>query len=192
MGVPGSYPAANVLTIGAGTGRWSTGPSTTTANPVVEILTQMDKAAVRPNTIIMPQHVWSYFRSHNRVLSSVAGVALTGEVTGRVATIEQIKALFNVQNFLIPDAKMRTSADGAAETYGFIWPKSVSLLYLTPGAGINQLCWGKTFRHSPFMFTTIYDQRPGMNGVTYVKGSHSDDEIVTASDAGALLDTVID
>ena len=74
---------------------------------------------------------------------------------------------------------------------GWVVLVNVSLLHQQAGGGINILAWGKTFRHKPVSFTTIYDQRPGMDGVTFVKGSHSDYEAITAADAGSFLDTVI-
>lgn len=175
----------------SGNNRWDVGPATSTADPLNDILTYMDKAAVRPNIIGMSRPVWTSLRKHPRVVASVKGVALSGAVTGRVANEAEIADLLGVDRVVIGDAKYRDSADGATETYAYIWGKGLFGIYTQQGLGPNTKCWGKTFRHQPLVFQTIYDQRPGMGGVSYVKGAHSDDENVTAKDMGFFLDTVI-
>lgn len=188
LSTAGTYTLSRAL---SGNNRWDVGPSTSTAQPVDDILGAMDLPAVRPNCIVMPQQVWTKFRAHPKVLASVSGVTLSGTVSARVATTDMIKQLFDVEHFLVPNAKARTSVDGASATYDFMWGDVCALLYIAPGTGINQLCFGKTFRHNPLEFSTIYDQRPGMRGVTYIKGAHSDAEKITAADTGYCLDTVI-
>lgn len=186
--------ASGLTTALTGNNRWDVGPSTSTADPLNDIFTYMDKCAVRPNLAVCSRPVWTQLRKHPKVVASVKGVALTGAVTGRVAEIDEVSQLIfgGKGRLVVGDAKYRTSIDGVSpETYDFIWGKGFAMIYQQAGAGINTQAWGKTFRHKPISFTTIYDQRPGMDGVTYVKGSHSDYEAVTASDMGALLDTVI-
>lgn len=177
-----------------GNNRWDVGPSTSTADPLNDILTKMDLAAVRPNLAVCSSAVWTQLRKHPKVVASVKGIAISGAVSGRVAEIDEVSQLIfgGKGRLVVGNAKYRTSVDGVSpETYDFIWGKGFAMLYQQPGGGINIQAWGKTFRHKPISFTTIYDQRPGMDGVTYVKGSHSDYEAVTAADQGAFLDTVI-
>lgn len=172
------------------TNRWDVAAGTSTADPIADILINANLSAVPPNTIVMSKSVWTYFRKHPKVVSSVAGVGIGGDQEPRVASTKAVEALLGMR-LLIGDAKYRTSADGAAETYDFIWGKGIALLYVEKGAGINTRCFAKTFRQTPLGFTTIYDQRPGMGGVTYVKGFHADAEQITAADMGAFIDTVI-
>lgn len=188
MTTSGNYTYTTAL---SGNNRWDVGPASSTADPLNDIMTYMDKASVRPNVIGMSRPVWTALRKHPRVVASVSGVAISGAVTGRVASEQEIATLLGVERVVVGDAKYRSSADGAAEVYSYIWGTACFGVYVTPGAGINQLCFAKTFRHSEMQFTSIYDQRPGMNGVTYIKGSHSDSEKVTAASAGFLLTTVI-
>lgn len=184
-----NYTYSTALT---GSNRWDVGAATSTADPLNDILTGMDKAAYRPNQIAMSAPVWTQFRKHPKVVASVGGIALSGAVTGRVAAEAEIKGLLRVDSLLIGDAKYRTSKDGVSpSTFDFIWGKGCALLYTVSGAGPNQLCFAKTFRHKPISFETIFDQKPGMGGVTFVKGSHSDAEKITASDAAYFIDTCI-
>lgn len=189
--------AANYTYTTALTGnlRWDVAVGSSNADPVTDIMTYMDLSAVRPNILGCSRKVWTALRKNPRLLAAIKGSApaasiVTGIVDG-VATKSAIQDLFEVEKFVVSDAKYRSSADGATETYAHIWGTGFFGIYQSPGIGKNTRCWGKTFRHVEMQFSSYFDPRPGMTGVTYVKGAHSDAEEVTAGDMGFYLDTVI-
>lgn len=175
----------------SGNNRWDVGYTASTADPLNDILTYMDRAAVKPNLLVFGQLAWTAFRKHPRVVSSIMGMGITGAITGRIGTMDEISGLLGGVRIAVGDAKYRSSADFATETYDWVWGKGIAGLYVSPGNTLNTLSWGKTFRHIPMEFSTIYDQRPGMRGVTYIKGAHSDAEVVTAPAAGFYIASAV-
>lgn len=182
-----NYAAALTSAL-SGTTRWDVGPATSTANPISDMLLALDKPAVRPNVVIIPQAVWTALSIHPKVVGVSLGVSNNSIA---VATKQQLADVLRVDKVLVPNAKYRTTKDGATATYGEMWGKCVAMLRVSKSAGPNTQSFMKTFRHVPYTFTTIMDDKPGMTGVTWVKQAHSDDEKVTGVDFGYLLDTVI-
>lgn len=182
---PANYAFVSAFT---GPARWDV-PGSATADPVSDILLNADRAAIRPNTLVMSKPVFTYLRKHQKVVSSIAGVGV-GLAEARVASRAALEGLFEMK-ILVGDAKYLSSAEGAPETYDWVWGKGVAMLYIDPSTDLDQLTFGKTFRHEELVFETILDRMPGMKGLTWVKASHSDDEKIVAPDAGFYLDQVI-
>lgn len=184
----GSYAYQTTI---LGNNKWDVGFPASTADPVSDIMTYMDRAATRPNMLWFSQPVWTAFRKHPRVLGAIKGSApaasLTTGVVDGIASEAGVRELFQVEAIHIGNAKYRSSAQGAAAVYDFIWGTGMGGLVSKKGASINELCFAKTFRHVPITFQDIFDIRPGMTGVNFVKAAFSETDKVTADSAAFFL-----
>lgn len=134
-----TYPAGNVLTLGAGD-QWSDAAS----NPMEDVITireairsQTGKVA---NTMVIPGSVVAKLQLHQKVIDRMG-------VNGiRVVTADFLAALFEIPNVVIANAIENTAAEGLAATLADLWGKHVVLAYVTPTPGRRRLSFGYTFR----------------------------------------------
>jgi len=134
-----TYPAANVLTLGAGD-QWGDAA----ANPIEDVITI--KEAIRaqigryPNTMGIPAAVVAKLQLHQKVIDRMG-------VTGlRVVTPDLLSALFEIPNVYVATAVENTAAEGLAATMADLWGKHVVIAYVPPRAGKRTLALGYTFR----------------------------------------------
>lgn len=173
----------------AGLNRWDVGPATSTANPITDIkITALASAslAVAPNAMVASKPVLAYLRTHPKV------IAAAGTTAGaRVISYQELANLFDLDYVIEGRAKIDSAGTTATASYGFVWGKGCALLRIKPGVSPFELSFAKTFRHTPMLFRDEYDGVTGVRGTNYLIGTHEDAELVVASDAGVLIDTVI-
>lgn len=171
------------------TNRWDVGPATSTADPIADIMsTAMSNASVgtRLNAMVASTPVLTALRRHPKVIAA-AGV----NPQARFATIEQLKALFNLEYIFEGAARKDTAGNTSTASYDWVWGKACALLKVKPGLSKEELAFAKTFRHTDMNFRDQYDGTLGVRGSTWLVGTHEDAEVVTASDCGYLLTSVI-
>lgn len=111
----------------------------------------------RPNSIAMARPAWRGFRNNPNVLKHIFGTSVVG--TGQQITIEQAKALLEVDNLVIGDAIQITSPEGITPTVSkYVWGAvkdsagnattngALSLLYYRPRTpGLRTVALGYQF-----------------------------------------------
>lgn len=188
IGTVGNYAASCSLTLSTATDKWDVGASTSTANPVDNILDSMASSALakKPNLIVASTKVLNALRKHPKVVAA-AGV----QASARRVSYQELAALFEVQMIVEAKAKYDSAGNSATASYDYIAGKWCALLYIEPGIGKDQMSFTKTFRHVDITMDTEVTKREGVKGVLYMSGTHADAEVITASDAGFLIDACL-
>lgn len=173
----------------AGFNRWDVGPATSTADPIKDLRITAKTAAavgVTVNALVASTQVLEYLRTHPKV---IAQSGLTAEA--RVVSDDVLKRVIGVDYIIEGKARYDSAGSAAAATYAWLWGKGCALLKVTPGSGLMQKAFTKTFRHTPLTVRDERDGTRGVRGMTWLIGTHEDAEVVTMSDAGYLLTTCI-
>jgi hypothetical protein len=171
------------------TARWDVGPATSTADPVKDIAITAQTAAALAgpvNGLAASTPVLKYLRTHPKVIAAAGATA-----GARIVSYQELANLFGLQYIIEGKAKVDTAGNTGTASYGYVWGKGCALIRVKPGLSRNELSFAKTFRHTDLSFREEYDGRRGVRGIEWLIGTHEDAELVTASDAGYLLDTCI-
>lgn len=120
----------------SGTSQWD---KYTTSNPLLDIqaaINSMKQNTVSPNTLVMGYSVWTQLINHpifqDRIKYSQLGVL----------TLELAARLFNVSRIIVGETVVNTAVEGQTDSLGYVWGKSVALLYISPTPGIRQVSAG--------------------------------------------------
>lgn len=123
----------------SGTSQWS---DYTNSHPLVAIQngadTVLQNSLQKPNVVAMGRQVFTQLRNHPDVLDRV-------KYTARATQEEIANALadlFDVDKVLVGTAAYNSAAEGATDNVGFIWGKSLWLMYVAPIPAINTVSAG--------------------------------------------------
>jgi len=171
------------------TNRWDVGAATSTADPVQDI--RVTAAASKyvagtPNAGACSKIVFEYLRKHPKVIAAAGTRAMD-----RVVSANELREMLGLQYLFVGDAKYDTVPGAATASYDYLWGKGFAVFTVVPGGKQQDPSFAKTIRHNQFVFTDTVDLVPGVSGITILKGSHADADLVVANDRGFLLDTVI-
>lgn len=180
-----TYPTANKIQL-SGTGRWGQSAD----DPINDILTGLDTAFMRPNTIVMGAEVFSVFRSLPEVIDAVKA-SVGAQPRGGIASLPEIAQLFDVQRVLVGRARYNTAKEGQTGAYSRIWGKHCALLYINPNQGAKTITFGRTFSETDFSVYTAFDGKVGVKGATFIKNTWNGDEKVIASDVGYFIQDAV-
>lgn len=182
-----NYAAGCSLAL-AGNNRWDVGAGST-ADPLDDIRVKAKAAAAigAPlNAGACSYPVAEILRKHPKVVA-VAGI----RASDRVLSFDDLRNILGLQYLFVGDFRYDSTGTAPTPTYGFAWGKGFALLNVQPAATDDDSSFMKSFIHDPMEFIEETDNIPGVRGITILKGSYSVAEIITASDDGFLLDTVI-
>ncbi len=127
-----------VLTNGddlSGTEQWSSDDS----DPVAQVAAAQATLPVRGNTMLLGYDVWNRLRIHPKVLEALQFTNSSG-----LASVEQIRRLFEVEKLIIGEAYVDTAGEGLPADKELIWQES-------GGGGMALLAYVSTTPPSPLM-----------------------------------------
>lgn len=178
----GTYPGANVVAL-AGGARWDTA----TGDPMLDVENGKEKirsvTGKRPNTLILPSSILAKVRLNPLVVARIQYTAIG------IATVELLKAMWDIENVVIADAVQNTAALGQNPVIGDLWGKNVILAYVNPRPAIRQLSFGYTFMVGPEERARRW--REEAEHSDYYETSQIRATNVVANICGYLLQTVI-
>ena len=182
-----TYPSSNVVTL-SGSSQWSHAAS----NPVTDIQAMLRKTVRKPNVLIFGPLSWDAFRAHEKTLRAISGATLTqGAMTsGGLATREQVRSLFEVEDVVVGEGKYDTEdyrSDDVSLSY--IWGKHCAGVYRAPGAlSPRSITFATRFFTMPMTVASEYDTKRRSE---YLSAFYDEDLKIIASDLGAFLQNVI-
>ena len=188
MMTAGNY-ATNCTSALTSTARWDVGAATSTADPINDIRVTAAASkyvAGNPNAAACSRYVFEILRKHPKVIAAAGARALD-----RVVSPEELRELLGFQYLFVGDAKYDTTPAAVGASYDYLWGKGFSVFTVVPGGKKEDPSFAKTIRHNAMVFSDTVDPTPGVSGVTILKGSHADADLVVASDRGYLLDTCV-
>jgi len=181
-----NYPAANKVTL-AGATQWS-GASD---NPLGDVMTAIEACFMRANTLVFGIDAWLVFRKLPEILDAVKS-STRFQSSGGLATQSEVAALFDVERVLVGRARKVTSKEGQTTTFGRIWGKHMSALFVPKGSlNTKSIAWGVTFSESNMLTYREFDGKRGVKGAHYVKNGWNTDEKIVASDVGYMIENAV-
>ncbi len=109
----------------------------TAATPVDDILAIIQDIADTSgisnsdvNTMILPRPVWNALRKNASLIDRIKYGGTADRPTQ--ITLSQLKALFEIDNIYVPDARYNSAAEGLTPVYAKIWNNNVWVGYVSP------------------------------------------------------------
>lgn len=182
----GTYPTGNKTQL-SGTAQWGQSAD----DPIGNLLTAIEGCFVRANTIVMGADAWTIFRKLPEVLDAVKGSTRYQGSPGGLATVEECKGLFEVENWIVGRSRYISSKEGQTATYARLWGKHCAALYVEKNPGIRSITFGATFVETRRMTMRDFDPKRGVKGAHYIKVAWNSDEKVIASDLGYFIQDAV-
>jgi hypothetical protein len=181
-----TYPAGNKKQLSS-TSQWGGNAD----DPLQNLLDAIEGCFMRANTVVMGVDVWKKFRKLPEILDAVKGSTRYQGSPGGLATIDECKGLFEVENWLVGRARYITSKPGQAATYARLWGKHCAALHVDKSPGIKSITFGGTFCESTRGTFRDFDGKRGEKGAHYIKVGWNSDEKVIASDLGYFIEDAV-
>ena len=155
---------------------------------VATILEYLEKPLARPNVIGMNAFVWSKLRTDPNILKAI----YPNNNGGGVATREQIKALFEVDEILVGEARVNTTKNAQNPTLASCWGNNIWAHYSEPLSNLKEgIAWGMTAQVGERYAAIVEDDKVGLKGAEVIKAGFYQTEVVVGKDAGFLLKNVV-
>ena len=126
----------------SGTSQWS---DYTNSTPVSDIFTAKSTVNTgcmnEANTLVFGYDVFQKLRNHPDLVGRISGLT-------EAVTMEQMKAIFEVDNIIVANTQYNTARQGATKSMAQIWGKHAWALYINPEAPqeIDSITLGHTLR----------------------------------------------
>lgn len=135
-----------------------------------------------PNVMIVGIQVHLKLLDHPDILERI-------KYTQRgVITEDILAALFEVDKYVIGKALYDSSQEGGDESLGYIWGKSVALIYAESSPGIKKVSFGYQFQSRGFR---VKKWREEKRDGDFVEAGEIRDEKIVAAACGYLYTTVV-
>lgn len=126
----------------SGTTQWSDYSASTPISDIETAKTSVLTGALKPaNTLFLSYQAFSALRNHPELIGRINGLK-------EAVSIEQMKAIFAIDNIEIMSAQYNSARQGAADSMAFIWGKHAWVGYVNPGANeeLDSITFGHTLR----------------------------------------------
>jgi len=156
------------------------------SDPIGDVRTAMNTVHAAsgklPNTMVMGREVFIKLLDHPDVLERIK-YTQKGKITVGI-----LASLFEVDKILVGNALYDSSTVDASESLGYIWGKSVALIYAQQSPGLKKVSYGYQFQSRGFR--TKKWREEGRDGDFFESGEIRDEKIVATS-CGYLYTTVV-
>lgn len=117
------------------------------AAPIDDVLYLKNRMRIltgrKPNTMIIPELIWIALRKNAQLISRITYGGTMEKPTQ--VSLAQLKALFEIENILVPDGVYNSAAEGATDVLTDIWGKQVWLGFVTSNPSVNEPSAGYHF-----------------------------------------------
>ena len=132
------YPTDSVIALASDTARFSDFESSSVKTQAAALRTAIRTACgMEPNTLVMDANVFDYVSRHPDVL----GTIFTTMSTGRTASEEDVKKVFQVDKLLI-GRTARTTSDASNADLARVWGKNIWMGYVSPTKMLREQNFG--------------------------------------------------
>jgi len=167
----------------AGANRWDDYAG---SDPIGDVRTA--KATVHAATGKMPNTLVIGYQAHLKLLDHPDILERIKYTQKGIITADLLAQVFEVDRYLIGKALYDSTQEGVAESLGYVWGKSVALLYAEASPGLKKVSFGYQFQSRGFRTKKWrVERRDG----DFVEAGEIRDEKVVAASCGYLYTTVI-
>jgi hypothetical protein len=139
------------------------------------------RIGVRPTTVVVSRPVWEVLIEHAQVADRL-------KFTNATFSTDILARWLEVREVVIGDMVMDTAVEGATPNLQYVWGDRVVIAFVPQRPAINQ----PAFAYRPTLSNFVverYREEPSRSTVIRVR--HEVAEVITAPDAGHLLDDVL-
>jgi hypothetical protein len=188
-----TYPSGNKQTL-SGTSQFSHADS----NPVKLVMDTMNDMIMKPNTFVFNETGWTSFRSNPRVTGALIspdnGNSPVVNATGKMASIQAVKDLFEIDNIFIGKSRINGSKPGQTASINRLWGNHLAMVYLDPDAftpDAETITFGLTAQYGDRVAGSTPDPDMGLLGGERIKAGEMIKELIIAPDLGYLFSSVV-
>ena len=174
-----------------GTGRWS---EYSTSTPRTDILAAKDLMLVKPNLLVLGRQTWTWLSQHPQMVESAVHSGAGLNAQGAIS-LEQAKAVLQIDEILVGEAWNDTARQGQDASYARLWGPHAALLRIQRPVAANRIVvptWCFTGAWMRRQVGSYFDARRGMLGTNVVKVFESCRELVSWQDAGYFFENAGD
>ena len=129
----------------SGSDQWSAAAGASN-DPFADIQLALDTIdatgiATDRKVLVLGYQVWSVLRNHNLVTARLGNAALKVP-----ASLEQLAALFDVDEVIVGRAKYNTAKEGQTASLGYVWGKNAIVLQMSSEAALERVNPGYTLQ----------------------------------------------
>ena len=146
------------------------------------------KAVVHAATGKMPNTMVIGFQAYLKLLDHPDILERIKYTQKGLITADLLASLFEVDKLLVGKALYDSTKEGVAESLGYVWGKSVALLFAQPSPGLKKVSFGYQFQSRGFR--TKKWRVEGRDGDFIETGEIRDEKVVAAA-TGYLYTTVV-
>lgn len=170
----------------SGTSQWSDYANST---PIDDIKAALEGTLIyRPNTLVFGQPAWSALSSHPHIVNAIRGNLTDKGIVRR----EEVAELFEVSRILVGESFVNTQRPGQAPVLNRVWGRNMAALHINPMARPKTgVTFGMTAQYGTRIGGRLEDPDIGLKGGVRVRSGEQVKEIITAADAGFLLQDVV-
>jgi hypothetical protein len=178
-----NYASANVLTL-TSSNQWDT----TGGNAIENILGAIEACFMKGNTVVMGADLWAVFRQLPQILDAVKSPSRYQNTPGGAATVEEMKGLFEIPNWLVGRARYNTAGYGMSASYSRLWGSNFcAVLHVNPKPGIKTITYGATLSETRRITYRDFEGKRGIKGAHFLKVGWNQCQQVIAPDVGYLF-----
>lgn len=178
---------AAITTGGSGLWAYSTTPTTAWSDATSDPFGDIDGAVNgvvgsigrRPNTAIMSWNVWRYLRQHPDFLDRIKYT----RPGGRLETTD-LTSWFDIQNIYVGATLYDPAEVGQTASPSYVWGDQFWCGFVAPAPSLRTPSALYTFE---WMGRSVTRYREDQRHQDVFEATHSTDEVISASDAGAVL-----
>lgn len=168
----------------SGTDQWSD-DSSKPYEKILDVMSNIEAKGYNPNTLIMGADVFNRLRQHPEILGYMKYVS-----GGKVASADDLKNLFGVQNIFVSRAVYNTALKGASESRSLILQKLFAVAEVPSAPNWGNVSALYTAEYYPFqILVKPHDERPREG--SWVIGYAENDIIEYVADALYVLTSVL-
>jgi hypothetical protein len=163
------------------TPKWDQANSTPITDLKNAIVAVSRRIGVRPTTVVISRPVWEVLIEHGQVADRL-------KFTNATFSTEILARWLEVREVVIGDMVMDTAVEGATPNLQYVWGDRVVIAFVPQRPAINQ----PAFAYRPTLSNFVVERyRDEPSRSTVIRVRHEVAEVVTAPDAGHLLDDVL-
>jgi hypothetical protein len=163
------------------TTKWDQANSTPITDLKNTIVAVSQRIGVRPTTVVISRPVWEVLIEHSQVADRL-------KFTNATFSTDILARWLEVREVVIGDMVMDTAVEGATPNLQYVWGDRVVIAFVPQRPAINQ----PAFAYRPTLSNFVVERyRDEPSRSTVIRVRHEVAEVVTAPDAGHLLNDVL-
>lgn len=185
------YAAANKVQL-AGVNQWN---DKTNSTPIDDIMTGLDAAFIRPNSMTIGRLAWTQLITHPDIVTATGAATKSAGIVRQ----EQIAEMFELDSINVGEGLINTAVKGQTPTYARVWGKHCLLHYNDENVQTSEddfVTFGFTVTRDlangvDRVAGSMPEPKKGLEGAETVRVGESVDELIAAADVAYFIQDAV-